>query len=150
MRHFSHRGFLFLLSCAVVLAPAVYSQSKNAANPFDSHAAQTAPAAIDRHVRADMAFLADDDLRGRGSATPQFSPLSPPPKSGVLSGRPPPAPPPPPPPPEPSQPPFSSCPPPPPPPCPPVPCGSPASSAPPSAPSSPNTAPTSSRIPTPR
>jgi hypothetical protein len=42
---------------------------------FDSGAGQTAPApgaeiaALDREVRADMAFLAADDLHGRGSAT---------------------------------------------------------------------------------
>ena len=38
---------------------------------FDSAAAQTAlpPSALDREVRADMAFLADDELHGRGSAT---------------------------------------------------------------------------------
>jgi hypothetical protein len=38
---------------------------------FDASAAQTAPtsAALDREVHADMIFLADDELHGRGSAT---------------------------------------------------------------------------------
>ena len=63
------RSFIFLLLCTAVLGPAIYSQSKNSVNSFDSHSAQTAPAVIDREVRADMAFLADDDLHGRGSAT---------------------------------------------------------------------------------
>ena len=38
---------------------------------FDSATAQTAlpPSALDREVHADMAFLADDELHGRGSAT---------------------------------------------------------------------------------
>jgi hypothetical protein len=40
-------------------------------HPFDARAAQTAPspAELDREVHADMAFLADDELHGRGSAT---------------------------------------------------------------------------------
>jgi hypothetical protein len=69
MPQVSRRSLTFLLSCAVVFAPALYSQSKNSVNSFDSHNAQTAPAVIDREVRADMAFLVDDDLHGRGSAT---------------------------------------------------------------------------------
>jgi hypothetical protein len=69
MSHSSRRSFTFLLSCAVVFAPALYSQSKSSSNSFDSQSSQTAPAIIDREVRADMAFLADDDLHGRGSAT---------------------------------------------------------------------------------
>jgi hypothetical protein len=38
---------------------------------FDARSSQTAlpPPALDREVRADMAFLADDELHGRGSAT---------------------------------------------------------------------------------
>jgi Peptidase family M28 len=69
MRHFSHRGLTLVLSGTVLLAPVIYSQSKNPAYSFDAPSRQTAPPAIDREVRADMAFLADDDLHGRGSAT---------------------------------------------------------------------------------
>ena len=63
MPHFSRRSFTFLLSCAAVFAPALYSQSKNSVNSFDSHncrKTQHRKAVIDREVRADMAFLADD------------------------------------------------------------------------------------------
>ena len=69
MPHSTRHSLTLLLSFAVILTPAIYSQSKNFRNSFDSRAPQTAPAAIDREVRADMAFLADDDLHGRGSAT---------------------------------------------------------------------------------
>ncbi len=58
-----------LLSCAIVFAATLTIQAQSAAKSFDSQPAQTAPATIDREVRADMAFLADDDLHGRGSAT---------------------------------------------------------------------------------
>jgi Peptidase family M28 len=54
-------GILFAFTCFFLLTP------------FDSAGAQTAPAAgnvvLNREVRADMAFLANDDLHGRGSAT---------------------------------------------------------------------------------
>ena len=62
------RRSIFLLSCALVFATTINSLSQSAKS-FDSQSAQTAPAVIDREVRADMAFLADDDLHGRGSAT---------------------------------------------------------------------------------
>ncbi len=68
MPQVSRRSF-FLLSCAIVSATTPTIQAQSAAKSFDSRPAQTAPAAIDREVRADMAFLADDDLHGRGSAT---------------------------------------------------------------------------------
>src|SRR5271156_5055604 len=68
MPQVSRRSILFLLSCAIVFATTVNSLSQSAKS-FDSQPAQTAPAAIDREVRADMAFLADGDLHGRGSAT---------------------------------------------------------------------------------
>jgi Peptidase family M28 len=58
-----------LLACTTALSFIVYSQSAKSSQSFDSHTTQTAPASLDREVRADMAFLADDDLRGRGSAT---------------------------------------------------------------------------------
>ena len=45
------------------------SKSTSRSKSFDSNAVQTAHAALEREVRADMTFLADDDLHGRGSAT---------------------------------------------------------------------------------
>jgi hypothetical protein len=71
MLSFNARGprFLSLLSCIIALSFTLHSQSTKSSQSFDSHSAQTAPAALDREVRADMAFLADDDLHGRGSAT---------------------------------------------------------------------------------
>jgi hypothetical protein len=68
MPQVSRRSF-FLLSCALVFAATLTIQSQSSSKSFDSQSAQTAPAAIDHEVRADMAFLADDDLHGRGSAT---------------------------------------------------------------------------------
>jgi hypothetical protein len=55
------------IALAVSLAPAALGQ----AHSFDAHAAKTLadPAALARDVHADMAFLADDDMHGRGSAT---------------------------------------------------------------------------------
>jgi hypothetical protein len=60
---------LLLAVSLLATAPATHGQSAKAAKPFDSRAAQTARAELTREVRADMAFLADDDLHGRGSAT---------------------------------------------------------------------------------
>jgi hypothetical protein len=60
--------------CAA-LALAAFALSLSWPLPFDSAAAQTAPAAVastaqlNREVHADMSFLADDALNGRGSAT---------------------------------------------------------------------------------
>lgn len=52
-------------------ALALHSAHAQAAHPFDAAGAQTAAtgASLDRAVRADMGFLADDAMRGRGSAT---------------------------------------------------------------------------------
>ena len=69
MPQVSRRSTLFLVACAIVLTPTLTIQSQSSSKSFDSQSAQTAPAVIDREVRADMAFLADDDLHGRGSAT---------------------------------------------------------------------------------
>jgi hypothetical protein len=58
----------------ILITLAVFSLALNSvdlvaqSSSFDAHPAQTAPA-LDREVHADMAFLADDDLHGRGSAT---------------------------------------------------------------------------------
>ena len=64
---------LSLVLCTILAAVSLTSeaQKKRNANPksFDSNAVQTAYAALEREVRADMTFLADDDLHGRGSAT---------------------------------------------------------------------------------
>src|SRR5580704_6108599 len=60
------RSALLLLALVLAIASTVSSQSPQS---FDSRAAQTTAASLDREVRADMAFLADDDLHGRGSAT---------------------------------------------------------------------------------
>jgi Zn-dependent M28 family amino/carboxypeptidase len=65
-----HPWFILFALCVVFSNTSgvnVRSQSVS----FDSAAAQTAlaPAALDREVHADMAFLADDELHGRGSAT---------------------------------------------------------------------------------
>src|ERR1700730_6589770 len=62
----SRRSALPLLAFILAIASTVSSQSHQS---FDSRAAQTTPASLDREDRADMAFLADDDLHGRGSAT---------------------------------------------------------------------------------
>jgi Peptidase family M28 len=53
---------------ALLTACAAFGQQPHS---FDSSAKQTASqlSAIDREVRADIAFLADDELHGRGSAT---------------------------------------------------------------------------------
>src|SRR5215813_7727767 len=58
-----------LLICTIFLSEYLNGQSKNDAHSFDSVSTQTSPLILDREVRADMAFLADDDLHGRGSAT---------------------------------------------------------------------------------
>jgi len=62
-------SFILVVVC-VVLANASRADPRSASS-FDSASAQTVPAQtqLDREVRADMAFLADDELRGRGSAT---------------------------------------------------------------------------------
>ncbi len=53
------------------LAVSLYSAEAQVVYPFDAAGAQTASkgAWLDRAVRADMGFLADDALHGRGSAT---------------------------------------------------------------------------------
>ena len=58
---------LFAISSLAVNPVSLVGQSSS----FDAHPSQTAPTsvALDREVHADMAFLADDDLHGRGSAT---------------------------------------------------------------------------------
>jgi len=61
------RGFA-ALACALIFAGASHAQ---AVHTFDAPAPKTASASssLDREVRADMDFLADDALDGRGSAT---------------------------------------------------------------------------------
>jgi hypothetical protein len=53
---------ILVLACIIVLSPAAHTQT-----PRPSRT--TLQNTLDREVRADMAFLADDDLHGRGSAT---------------------------------------------------------------------------------
>lgn len=58
------------LPCSLILALSAHSQQ---VQTFDSAALQTTPspdrATLERNIRADMDFLADDALHGRGSAT---------------------------------------------------------------------------------
>jgi Peptidase family M28 len=56
-----------LLTCGIALVPAGLAPAQKSPSSFDVGTYQRA--ALDREVRADMAFLADDDLHGRGSAT---------------------------------------------------------------------------------
>jgi hypothetical protein len=57
-----------LLSCAIAFAPALVAQTQQKfPKSFDVGTSQRE--SLDREVRADMAFLADDELHGRGSAT---------------------------------------------------------------------------------
>jgi hypothetical protein len=70
-RHSPRRSGIFRALVALVslgLNPAGFVGQSHS---FDSPSAQTAlsPAELDREVHADMAFLADDELHGRGSAT---------------------------------------------------------------------------------
>ena len=58
-----HRPLLAIVLACLLLSPTSHSQALDASTP-----AKTAET-IDREVRADMAFLADDELHGRGSAT---------------------------------------------------------------------------------
>jgi hypothetical protein len=58
---------LFLLACSIALVPAALAPAQKSPSFFDVGTDQRA--SLDREVRADMAFLADDDLHGRGSAT---------------------------------------------------------------------------------
>jgi hypothetical protein len=51
-------------TCILILSPVALSQRTHT---FDASAAQTA--SLQHEVRSDMAFLADDELHGRGSAT---------------------------------------------------------------------------------
>jgi hypothetical protein len=60
---------LSFIVCTVLLATASLSQAQKKSKSFDSNAVETAHAALEREVRADMAFLTDDDMHGRGSAT---------------------------------------------------------------------------------
>jgi hypothetical protein len=62
----SRRLTLPLLAFVLAVTSTASSQSPQS---FDSRGAQTTPASLDHEVRADMAFLSDDDLHGRGSAT---------------------------------------------------------------------------------
>ncbi len=59
----SSRPLLTAAFTLLALTPASHSQRLDASTP--SKTAET----IDREIRADMAFLADDELHGRGSAT---------------------------------------------------------------------------------
>ena len=59
---------LSLFSFALSLLPSLFGQEKKSTKSFDASNVQTS-AALEREVLADMAFLADDDLHGRGSAT---------------------------------------------------------------------------------
>jgi hypothetical protein len=52
-----------LLAFVLAVTSTASSQSPQS---FDSRGAQTTPASLDHEVRADMAFLSDDDLHGRG------------------------------------------------------------------------------------
>ncbi|WP_348268360.1 M28 family peptidase [Edaphobacter paludis] len=56
------------LLCILIALPAFYGQGIQS---LDSRAPRTAPLLpeLQREIRADMAFLADDELHGRGSAT---------------------------------------------------------------------------------
>jgi len=67
-RPFARLRFITLASILALATTAARSQT---AHPFDAAASKTASAssALDREVRADMDFLADDALDGRGSAT---------------------------------------------------------------------------------
>ena len=58
-----------LVLCTIVLSSPLSAESKKHDHSFDSSGTETSPSSLEREVRADMAFLADDDLRGRGSAT---------------------------------------------------------------------------------
>jgi len=63
-------GHLRIFAAGLVIAylsPSLHGQSSS----FDSHSAQTesASTSLNREVQSDMAFLADDELHGRGSAT---------------------------------------------------------------------------------
>jgi len=65
------RPWFILVALCVVFSNTLGLNVCSQSALFDSSAAQTAlpPAALDREVHADMAFLADDELHGRGSAT---------------------------------------------------------------------------------
>src|ERR1700721_2130754 len=56
------------ITCLLIPAPATSGQPVHS---FDAPAAQTASLrpVLDREIHADMEFLADDELHGRGSAT---------------------------------------------------------------------------------
>jgi hypothetical protein len=54
------------LVCTLTFASTVNGQQSHS---FDAAAAQTTSSALEREVHADMNFLADDELHGRGSAT---------------------------------------------------------------------------------
>jgi hypothetical protein len=57
-----------LLICTIASSH-LCAELKKTVHSFDSSKIETSPSSLEREVRADMAFLADDDLRGRGSAT---------------------------------------------------------------------------------
>ena len=58
-----------VLVCAIACTATQFAQQTKSSPSFDASSSQTAPASLERDVRADMAFLASDELHGRGSAT---------------------------------------------------------------------------------
>jgi hypothetical protein len=68
-----YRSYLYGLSVAVVSCLLIPSSTTSGqqVHSFDAPAAQTAslPPALQQEIHADMQFLADDELHGRGSAT---------------------------------------------------------------------------------
>jgi Peptidase family M28 len=70
MPEFKHRHLLRTAAFTCIFAVGFFSYGQ-LSHSFDAALAKTAPApsALEREVRADMNFLADDDLHGRGSAT---------------------------------------------------------------------------------
>jgi hypothetical protein len=70
MPEFKHRHPLRTAALTCIFAAGLVSYGQ-LSHSFDAALAKTAPApsALEREVRADMNFLADDDLHGRGSAT---------------------------------------------------------------------------------
>jgi hypothetical protein len=61
--------FVSLVACTALIVTASIGQAQKKSKSFDSNASEIVHATLEREVRADMAFLTDDDLHGRGSAT---------------------------------------------------------------------------------
>ncbi len=61
--------FVSLISFTALVVTASICQAQKRPKSLDSNAAEIVHAALEREIRADMAFLTDDDLHGRGSAT---------------------------------------------------------------------------------